>query len=124
LAAARSVLLEHARVLCREHVHCSTVAARSWALACSTNGALGGARHTWFVATSGTSAVLPDMADGCHSLSLWAVDGRGRVQRSPTGATWVVDTVPRSPTRLYVACGGVVVLTGSSTGEPVCVVMT
>jgi hypothetical protein len=57
------------------------------------------ARHTWFVSTSGTSLVLPDMADGPHSLSLWAQDSRGRLQRSPTVVSWVIDTAPPS-TRL------------------------
>jgi hypothetical protein len=63
------------------------------------------ARHAWFVSTSGTSLVLPDMADGPHSLSLWAQDSRGRLQRSPTVVSWVIDTAPPS-TRLSLACGG------------------
>jgi hypothetical protein len=65
--------------------------------------------------------VLPDMADGPHSLSVWAQDSRGRLQRSPTVVSWVVDTVPPS-TRLSLACGGAVLTSGAVTRDTQCVV--
>jgi hypothetical protein len=89
----------------------------------SSAGVVGGttARHAWLVSTSGTSLLLPDMADGPHSLSIWAQDSRGRLQRSPTVVSWVVDTVAPS-TRLALSCGGATLAPGIETREAECIV--
>ena len=51
--------------------------------------------HAWTITESnGSSVAVPGLADGSHTLQLFATDAVGNRQLAPLSYSWIVDTTP------------------------------